>query len=136
MPLGFIIFFIVMGIVAIAVFAYTFMMMFGTKTRSKMLARQMKSLRGMTDISKEDMESMMENLSEVSIKSRKKILEENEDDLKDIADANARINKDAVRETSKAIKEGFTSSTTYCKYCGSSIDSDSVYCNKCGKKLN
>ena len=136
MPLGFIIFFIVMGIVAIAVFAYTFMMMFGTKTRSKMLARQMKSLRGMTDISKEDMESMMENLSEVSIKSRKKILEENEDDLKDIADANARINKDAVRETSKAIKEGFVGSSIYCKYCGASIDSDSVYCNKCGKKLN
>ncbi len=28
-----------------------------------------------------------------------------------------------------------TSSTAFCKYCGSRIDGDSMFCNKCGKKL-
>lgn len=134
-PLFFKIFFAFGIILFIVIFVFALMMIFGTKTRSKMMARQMKSLRGMTDLSKEDIESLMTNLSDATIKSRKRVLEENEDDLKDIADANARINKDAVRETSKAIKDGFVGSTTYCKYCGSIIDEDSVYCKNCGKKL-
>lgn len=128
--------FLVAGILlTIAIFVFVIMFMFGTKTRSKFMARQMKSLRGMTDLSKDDIEKMMTNLSGATIKSSKAILEENEDDLKDIADANARINKDAIKETSKAIKDGFTSNDTkYCKYCGESIDSDSLYCKNCGKK--
>ncbi len=135
-PLFFKIFFVIIILAVIGVFAFTLMLMFGTKTKSKLLARQVKSLRGATDLSKEDIESMLTNLSDVSIKSRKKVIEENEDNLKDIADANARINKGAVKETAKAFKEGFTSSNkTYCKYCGAEIDADSVYCNKCGKKL-
>ena len=136
MPLFFKIFFVIITLLAIAIFVYVAMLMFGTKTRSKMLARQMKSLRGATDLSKEDIESMLTNLSDASIKSKKKVIDENEDNLKDIADANARINKGAVKETAKAFKEGFTSSDKiYCKYCGAEIDTDSVYCNKCGKKL-
>lgn len=135
-PLFFKIFFVVIILAVIGVFVFALMLMFGTKTRSKLLARQVKSLRGATDLSKEDIESMLTNLSDVSIKSRKKVIEENEDNLKDIADANARINKGAVKETAKAFKEGFTSNNkTYCKYCGAEIDADSVYCNKCGKKL-
>ena len=127
--------FFVFGIVMfIAIFSFVMMMMFGTKTRSKMLSRQLKSLRDSTDMSKGDIENLLKNLSDASISSKKKIYEEREDDLKDLADANARINKDAIKETSRAVKEGFVGSSKYCKYCGTSIDDDSVFCKSCGKK--
>ena len=119
----------------ILIFAFAMMMIFGTKTKSKLLSRQIKSMRGATDLSREDIENILTNLSGATIKSKNKIFSENEDELKNIADAEARINKDAIKEAAKAIKEGFTNNTTYCKYCGSSIDFDSVYCKVCGKKL-
>lgn len=119
----------------ILIFMFAMMMIFGTKTKSKLLARQIKSMRGATDLSKEDIENILTNLSGATIKSKNKIVTENEDDLKNIADTEARINKDAIKETAKAIKEGLINNTTYCKYCGSSVDSDSVYCKSCGKKL-
>lgn len=126
----------VFGIVMfIIIFLFAMMMIFGTKTKSKLLARQIKSMRGATDLSKEDIENILTNLSGATIKSKNKIVTENEDDLKNIADTEARINKDAIKETAKAIKEGLINNTTYCKYCGSSVDSDSVYCKSCGKKL-
>ena len=117
------------------IFGFAMMMIFGTKTRSKMLARQMKSLRGATDMSKEDIEEMLTNLSDASIKSKKRIMDENEDTLKDIKDAETRINKDAIRETASAIKEGFTGKGEYCKHCGKLIDKDSKYCKYCGGEL-
>ena len=132
------IFYVIMvfGIVMfILIFLFAMMMIFGTKTKSKLLARQIKSMRGATDLSKEDIENILTNLSGATIKSKNKIVTENEDDLRNIADTEARINKDAIKETAKAIKEGLINNTTYCKYCGSSVDSDSVYCKSCGKKL-
>ena len=133
-----ILFYVIMafGIVMfIIIFLFAMMMIFGTKTKSKLLARQIKSMRGATDLSKEDIENILTNLSGATIKSKNKIVTENEDDLKNIADTEARINKDAIKETAKAIKEGLINNTTYCKYCGSSVDFDSVYCKSCGKKL-
>lgn len=136
MEILFKVFFVLGIIIAILIFAYVLMFMFGTKTRSKMLNRQIRSLRGGVGMSKEDLESMMSVLGEVSINSRKKILNEHKDELKEMRDIEAEINKDAIKETSKAIKEGFTSSSSlYCKYCGKDIDEDSVFCKSCGKKV-
>lgn len=124
------------GIIAfLLIFAYVIMIMFGTKTRAKMLSRQIESISGATNMSKEDIENVLTNLSSATISSRKRILEANEDTLKDIKDAETRINKDAIRESAKAVKEGFTGNKIYCKYCGASIDSDSKYCKSCGMKL-
>lgn len=124
-------------IIFIAIFIFVIMLMFGTKTRSKLLSRQFKSISDATGMSKEDLESMLTNLQTASIRSRKRALDENEDDLKAMADTNAKINKDAIKTTASAIKEGFTSNNNiYCKYCGASIDSDSAYCKSCGKKVS
>ena len=132
---GFMIFFIFGIALFIFIFTYVMMIMFSSKARSKMIARQVKSLRGATDMSKEDIEEMLTNLSGASINSKKRIIEENEDTLKDIKDTEARINKDAVRETAGAVKEGFFGSTVYCKHCGKQIDKDSKYCKHCGGEL-
>lgn len=128
------IFFAIGIVMFFLIFVFVMMMMFGTKTRSKMLARQMKSLSGAANMSKEDIESMLTNLSSASINSKKKILDENEDTLKDIKDAEVRINKDAIKESAKAIKQGFVGDI-YCKHCGKLVDSDSKYCKFCGKEL-
>lgn len=135
MSTGFTIFFVFGIIMFLVIFGFAMMMIFGTKTRSKMLARQMKSLRGATDLSKEDIEEMLTNLSSASINSKKRIMDENEDTLKDIRDAETRINKDAIRETASAVKEGFVGGGAYCKHCGKQIDKDSKYCKYCGGEL-
>ena len=132
---GFMIFFIVGIALFIFIFTYVMMIMFSPKARSKMIARQVKSLRGATDMSKDDIEEMLTNLSGASINSKKRILDENEDTLKDIKDAEARINKDAIKETAGAVKEGLFGSTVYCKHCGKQIDKDSKYCKHCGGEL-
>ena len=121
-------------VVFLAIFIYVIMMMFGTKTRAKMISRQIESISGATNISKEDIENVLTNLSGATIKSKKRILEENEDDLKDIKDAEMRINKDAIKETAKSIKEGFIGDI-YCKHCGKLVDKDSKYCKYCGQEL-
>lgn len=134
MSTGFTIFFVFGIILFICIFSFVIMTMFSTKFRSKMIARQMKSISGATNLSKDEIEDMMANLGSASIRSKKRILDENEDNLKDIKDAEMRINKDAIRETAKAVKEGFTGEI-YCKHCGKSIDKDSKYCKHCGGEL-
>lgn len=136
-PIFFKIFFAFGIMLFIAIFVFVLMMIFGTKTKSKLLSRQVKSISDATGMSKEDLESMLTNLQSVSIKSRKRALEENEEDLKLMADKNAEINKDAIKTTASAIKEGLTKGDSmYCKYCGASIDSDSSFCKSCGKKVS
>lgn len=131
----FVIFISIGAVLFLAVLIFSLMMMFGTKTRAKMLSRQIESISGATNMSKEDIENVLTNLSSATINSKKKILEENEDVLKDIKDAETRINKDAIRESARAVKEGFVDSKIYCKHCGASIDSDSKFCKSCGKEI-
>ena len=134
--IGFTTLMIISIILFVVILSFSLMMMFGTKLRSKMLSRQIESLRGATNMSKEDMETILTNLGSTSIKARKRIIEENKEDLKDVKDMEMEINRDAIKETAKAVKEGFTESETiYCKHCGKEIDTDSTFCKYCGKNV-
>ena len=73
-------------------------------------------------------------ISKMTTKSAKYILEENKDDLKDVSNTTAEITSEAISKTASAIKEGFKSSI-YCKYCGQKIDNDSKFCKHCGSNL-
>ena len=77
-------------------------------------------------------------ISRMNTKTVKYIQEENKSDLKDIANTTADIIEDAVNQTSRAAKDGFSGNNPekkmYCKHCGVLIDADSVFCNKCGKE--
>ena len=125
----------VMFILVLVLMAFTFvfmiLMMFSSKFRGKLLSKQIKSMKYMTDNSSGDLEKMMVNLNQATINSKKKILDENEETLKDISDRSADINKGAVKKYVKSIKEGLEDSI-YCKHCGEMIDADSKYCKKCG----
>ena len=68
------------------------------------------------------------------IKTEKDILDNNEEDLKEILKRSADIESVGLKIKAKAIKDGLSSNNEYCKYCGSLIDNDSKYCNKCGKE--
>lgn len=74
-------------------------------------------------------------ISKLSTKSTKYIINENKEDFTDIANTSTDIVKDAITETTKAIKEGLTKKESmFCKHCGRQIDKDSRFCNKCGKE--
>ena len=77
-------------------------------------------------------------IRKASVKMQKYHLEENKEDLKDVANVAAEINREAVTTTASAFKEGFTSSPEdqqmYCKHCGAQIDADSRFCKTCGKE--
>ena len=75
-------------------------------------------------------------IKKLTIKTQKYQIEENKQDLTDIANATAEIHKNAVKTTASAVKEGFSEPDEpqmYCKHCGAEIDADSSFCKKCGK---
>lgn len=110
--------FIIVPIFIGITFLFTIIMIVSPKARGKMMSRQ--------------------------IKAAKYMLDESEEDLRNMATKSANISKEGISITTKAIKDGFTDngfdSTSssnygyYCKSCGEPIDIDSIYCKKCGKK--
>ena len=130
---GFNIIFIISIVIFIAIFTFAILSIFSPKFRGKMMSRQVKSLRYMTDYSKDDLETALTNLGEVSVNTSSNVLTNNEDKLKNIADTTANISKDAITTTVGAIKKGIKD-TIYCKHCGKIIDKDSKFCKYCGKE--
>ena len=69
------------------------------------------------------------------VKAMKYMVDESKDDLKSISTDVANATKEGIKTTTSAIKEGLTErQNSFCKYCGSNIDSDSKFCKKCGKE--
>lgn len=86
-------------------------------------------------LSPKTMEKTLTKMSKIAINAQKNVLDENEEDLRNISNKSADINSDAIKTVAHSIKEGFTQNdTVYCKYCGAVIDSDSKFCKKCGKE--
>lgn len=126
--------FIVMGILFVVIFSFSIAMMFSSKLRGKMMSNQVKAMRHMTDISKDDIEDISTTLGEVAVNAQSNIINNNEELLRNMANKQADINKDAVKTTFSAIREGLEGDATmFCKHCGESIDADSKFCKKCGK---
>lgn len=133
MPIMFIVILAITG----CVFIFVMINMFSPKARGKMMSKQIEAMKHMTDYSKDDLESMMTSLGNVSANVQNNIITQNEDILRNVATKQADINKEAVKTTVSAIREGFTgesNSTIFCKHCGSVIDADSKFCKKCGKE--
>ena len=124
---------------AIAIFIFVAINMFSPKARGNMMSKQMRAMKHMTDLSKEDMQDVLTNLSEISLNAKKEILNQNEDVLRDIANKEASINRDAIKTTVGAVRDGWTGEnnegkTIFCKHCGALIDADSRFCKECGKE--
>ena len=152
---------VIIPILVIGVFIFTFSMMFSPKLRGKMLSKQIETLKHMTNYSKEDLETIGTSMGDIAINTTKNIVDNNKENLKNIGtkisditiDTTENIfnkNKDkldsiiekgsdmssiAVEKTVRAIKNGLKDTNIHCKYCGKSIDTDSKFCKNCGKKL-
>ena len=68
------------------------------------------------------------------IKDTKDVIFSHEDDLSQILTKSANIAKEGIEIKTRAVKDGFSSEQQFCKYCGTSIDSDSKFCKSCGKE--
>lgn len=127
--------FIVASVFIALGFIFVILSIVSPKFRGKMLSRQVKATKHMVDYSKEDFEDIGTNLGNVAINTKKNILDQNEDALRDIANREANIKKGYVKTMVNAIHEGLTEEDTiYCKHCGATIDSDSKFCKRCGKE--
>lgn len=131
MPVMFIIIFAIAGFI----FLFVMINMFSPKARGKMMSKQIEAMKHMTNYSRDDIEDVITTLGNVSANAQNNIINQNEDILKNIATKQANINKDAIKTTVGAIKEGFSdNNTVFCKHCGSVIDADSRFCKVCGKE--
>jgi len=122
---------VVIPALAIGVMVFTFAMLFSPKLRGKFMSKQFKSMRYMMEESKDDFSKIGNSLIDV----KKNILDQNEDALTDMANKEAKIKSVGIKSAAKAIKEGLTENSVYCKHCGAAIDADSKFCKSCGKKL-
>lgn len=125
--------FIMVPIFIVVVFVFVIISIISPKFRGKTMARQIKALKYMAEESKDAIADITEATSGAVIKGKKKVLDENEDTLKEMAIQEANIDKERIEITTRAIKKGLTAEKMYCKHCGASIDGDSKFCKKCGK---
>lgn len=89
----------------------------------------------LTGSSQKGLEKTLTKSMNAVVKAQNNVIKNNEDILRENANKNADINKDAVRTIAHSVKEGFTDDNTiYCKHCGSLIDGDSKFCKVCGKE--
>lgn len=122
--------FVIVPIIIACAFVFMIALIFSPKLKGKMMSRQMKAAKYMLDESKED----LKKIGDISIETRKSILDNNEDALREMVTKQADIAKKGIEITTRAIKDGFSKNVVYCKHCGAAIDEDSKFCKKCGKE--
>lgn len=128
--------YLVVGVFVAVGFVYTIAMTFNPKLRGKMMSKNIKAMKHMTDISRDDLEDIYTQFGEMGVNVKGNIINNNEETLRNIANKEANINKEAVKTTFGAIKEGLSGNNEnmFCKHCGAMIDSDSKFCKSCGKE--
>lgn len=127
--------FTVVSIFIFIVFVFVILSFISPKFRGKIMSKQIKAAKHMVDYSKDDLEDIGTNLGNTAISIKKNILDQNEENLREMTAKEANIKKEYVKTMTSAIHEGFTENDIiYCKHCGSMIDSDSKFCKKCGKE--
>lgn len=126
--------FIIVPIFIAIVFIFTIAMIISPKLRGKFMSRQIRATKYMIDESKDDLSSLGKTMGNIGINVKKGILDENEETLKDLTRREASIDAEGIEIKTRAIKDGFSKNTIYCKHCGAVIDEDSKFCKKCGKE--
>jgi rubrerythrin len=136
---------LIMFVVVLIFFIFMAVGMFTGKTHARMMKRNIKTLKTVTDTMGDDMKDLVGNLAEM----KKDIYQAHGDTFREVASMEAEIEAEKTRAKAQAIKDVFgneakTTQGTYttepksgkvvCQNCGSLIDSDSMYCKICGKR--
>lgn len=125
----------IMFILFLLIFVSCVIMIVSPKMRAKWMGRQVKATKYMLEETKDDFTDIATMSSSIAINSKKKVLDNNEDVLRDMASKEASINKEKVKVMTRAVKEGLSGDKIYCKHCGKEIDVDSQFCKFCGKAV-
>ena len=125
---------IVIGVLACSIIIFVILSLFSPRVQGKMMSKQIKSVKHMMDYSKDDLKELMKTTAKTGTIAEKEILDENEDIMSSNERRKANIKKEGIEVTARAIKDGLTSNKIYCRYCGTSIESDSRFCKNCGKE--
>lgn len=125
---------IVIAVLACSIIIFVILSLFSPRVQGKMMSKQIKSVKHMMDYSKDDLKELMKTTAKTGTIAEKEILDENEDIMSSNERRKANIKKEGIEVTARAIKDGLTSNKIYCRYCGTSIESDSRFCKNCGKE--
>ncbi len=126
--------FVIVPILVLGIFIFVIIMLISPKMRGKMMSRQIRATKYMMENAKDDLKEMGTMAGDIKVQTRKHILDQNEERLKDIEKRTANIEKEGIEVKVKAIRDGLSKNAIYCKYCGTLIDEDSKFCKKCGKE--
>ncbi len=126
--------FIIVPILILCIFAFVIAQLASPKLRGKMMSRQLKATKYMMNEAKDDLTEMGTIVGTINAETKKNILDQNEEILKDVEKRQANIEKEGIRIKTRAIKEGLEQNKIYCKHCGTTIDEDSKFCKHCGKE--
>ncbi len=126
--------FVIVPILSLGIFVLVFALIFSPKLRGKFMSKQIKAANYMLKDVQDDLTEMGTITGQIDAYTRKSILDQNEDVLKDVEIREANIEKEGIEIKTRAIKDGFKGDTMYCKHCGALIDEDSKFCKKCGKE--
>ena len=121
---------IIIPVITICIFVFCLATFLSPKLRGKILGKQFKAMKSMLNETKDD----LTDIAGVAIDIKKRMLDENEENLRDLKTREAYIARDSIEITAKAIKDGLSGDKAYCKHCGTLIDKDSKFCKKCGKE--
>lgn len=97
--------FIVVPILVLCIFIFTIASLISPKLRGKMMSHQIKATKYMMNEVKDDLTEMGTMVGSINAKTRKGILEQNEEILKDVEKRQADIEKEGIKMKVKAIKE-------------------------------
>ena len=124
----------VIFIVVFGFIIFTFYSALTGKGQSMMMKRQLRRSMKVLEDNKEAIKELNKLSSEIGVDTKKTILGEMGDDLKDIASMEADIESTGLEKKAAAIKRGLTEDAVTCRYCGAQIDADSRYCKVCGRQ--
>ena len=94
------------------------------------------------ETTKDDLKDLLSTTMGIGIGATSDAIDGNEDELRNVVDKGSGIASGGIFKSAKAFAKGFKSglgdaqgqTDVYCKYCGASIDADSVFCKKCGRQ--
>lgn len=125
---------VIVPIFILGMFVFTIIIMLSPKLRGKLMSRQIKATKYMMEDAKDDLNEIGTIAGDIQAQTRKNILDQNEEVLREVEKRSANIEKEGIKIKMRAMKDGFSKNTVYCKHCGASIDEDSKFCKYCGKE--
>ena len=126
--------FVIVFIISILFFVFVFLMIFSPAMRSKMMGRQLKVTKRVLDDNKDTIKDIANLQADIAIESTDSILDKHEDTIEKNITKMANMSSKSVETTARAIKKGI-SKTKECPKCNELNEENAKFCQECGTKF-